>query len=479
MGGVQILEVQTGFQEKVYNCKADIAIIGGAMGAGKSYALLLEVMKHIHDPHFRCGIFRKQRANILCTGGLWEELLYLCDLCRINVKTNRHDLKITFPSGAIVQFGHARENIDALKRYLKGTQYTCVHLDEGDEFPYEGFRFLLARMRSRANVKPYMRITTNPSEGWIKTMIKPFLKEDDYPITEECGKVKYLYFINNDPIVRDTKEEFVKEFNISSEDLQYLKTFTFIAGRVDENKRLLEHNPDYLANLKQMSDSERDRFLYGWWGELPKDGLFTERDFHIYTGMPDKIDEAFVVGDTAMKAGERNDFTVFTCWATSGSNLYLIDMARGKWEYQSMRSRLKDFLEDYPYVTVCYLEDCGTGTVLLKDLANEMRDVRFRPVPRASRLASKAKRAQEAKSFLNNIKVYLPFESERLRTKFLKEICAFSLDMSHAYDDIADTFFDAACTLGLAVRKRPKNKKLEKPLSQTIENVGSNSLVYR
>ena len=58
------LEVQSGFQEKVHMCTADIAVIGGAMGAGKSYALILEVMKHIKDPHFRCGIFRKNRANI-------------------------------------------------------------------------------------------------------------------------------------------------------------------------------------------------------------------------------------------------------------------------------------------------------------------------------------------------------------------------------------------------------------------------------
>ena len=69
------LEVQSGFQEKVHMCTADIAVIGGAMGAGKSYALILEVMKHIKDPHFRCGIFRKNRANILCPGMGWTESL--------------------------------------------------------------------------------------------------------------------------------------------------------------------------------------------------------------------------------------------------------------------------------------------------------------------------------------------------------------------------------------------------------------------
>ena len=107
MTQVYRLEVQKGFQEKIHKCKADITIVGGAMGAGKSYALILEVMKHIGDPNFRCGIFRKNCANILCLGGLWEELLQVARSCRLRGKTNRHDLKVTFPSGSVVHFGHA------------------------------------------------------------------------------------------------------------------------------------------------------------------------------------------------------------------------------------------------------------------------------------------------------------------------------------------------------------------------------------
>ena len=93
------LVVQKGFQEKIYKCTAEIAIVGGAMGAGKSYALILEVMKHIKDPHFRCGIFRKNRANILCPGGLWEEILstnpniaqYFADEFAANLNTANTD----------------------------------------------------------------------------------------------------------------------------------------------------------------------------------------------------------------------------------------------------------------------------------------------------------------------------------------------------------------------------------------------------
>lgn len=81
-----------------------------------------------------------------------------------------------------------------------------------------------------AKIKPYMRITTNPSEGWIKRMIKPYLNEEEYPISDLCGKIKYLYFINNEPVLKDKKEDFIKDHDLSEEDMQYIRTFTFIAG---------------------------------------------------------------------------------------------------------------------------------------------------------------------------------------------------------------------------------------------------------
>ena len=69
-------------------------------------------------------------------------------------------------------------------------------------------------------------------------------------------------------------------------------------------------------------------------------------------------------------------------------------------------------------------------------------------------------------------------DSDKIRKTFLKEICAFSGDMSHANDDIADTFFDAINLLGKAVRKRPTPKQDCVSLSQTIETIGSMSRVY-
>jgi predicted phage terminase large subunit-like protein len=470
------LLVQSGFQTKVFKCDADIAVIGGAMGSGKSYALILEVMKHIGDPYFRCGIFRKSRGNIVCTGGLWEELLDVAYISGYSVKTNKHQLTITFPSGATVQFGHA--NHPNFKEYLKGTQYTTIFIDEGNQFDEEIFKFLISRLRSKSKIKPYMRITTNPCEGWLKSLVKTYLNSEEYPILEECGQVKYLYFINNEAVVRNKREDFAKEFGLSPKELEYVRTFTFIAGRVDENKKLLEINPEYKANLNTLASHEKDRYLFGWWGELPKDGMFQERDFQSYHTLPDNIDRHMIIIDTALKASKHNDYTVATCWASKKNKLYLVDMLRGKWSYASMKARVESFIESNETVDAVYIESIQTGSILLDDLKDSdvlksiSSSIRFKPMHRQAR-ESKLKRAQGALANLGHVKVFLPHNS-KIKRPFLKELCAFSGDMTHANDDIADTFFDAINILGKKIRNGPKPSETRAVIEPyTFESYGS------
>lgn len=461
------LVVQKGFQEAVFNCKADIAVIGGAMGAGKSYALILEIMKHIRDPHFRCGIFRKKRGNLLCAGGLWEELGIVADAMGIKYRTNRHQLVYTFESGAAVHMCHA--NHPDFKQFLKGTQFTAVFIDEADEFDEDIFKFLIARLRSKAEIKPYMRLTTNPTEGWIKTLIKPFLQEDEYPIAKLSGKMHYLYFMGNTPVIKPTKKAFLEECDLKKSDLEDIRTFTFIAGKVTDNKKLLENNPEYLSNLKTLPTHERDKYLYGWWGEMPKEGLFQEGQFHSYAGFPENPDRCIITCDTGLAGGEKSDFTVASCWALKDNRLYLVDMTRGRWKYQEIKQRIKTFLEENEFVEACYIEDFHSGSVLLSELKEEVFGMPFRPIRRDPRI-SKVKRAYQAMAFMNKGEVYLPVDHDKIRKPFLREVCAFSVDMSHANDDICDTFFDACIIFGRGL----KSRKREQPeLSRAVENLGS------
>lgn len=464
--------IQKGFQSKVFYCDCDIAVIGGAMGAGKSYALLLDIISHVHDKHYRAGVFRYQRTTLLSSGGLWEELGLLCDSVGIKYRTNKQELKYIFPSGAQVEMRCG--NIPDFKSRMKGAQYTAIFIDEADEFGFEEFKFLIARLRSKSETKPYMRITTNPSTGWLKELIQPYLKDTDYPDSEKVGKKYYLYFMGNKPIIKTKKQCFVDESSLTKEDLKDLKTFTFIAGKVTENKKLLEVNPHYLSNLKTLPEHERDRYLYGWWGELPKDGLFQENQFDSYIGIPENPDRCIITCDPAFAGKVTSDQTAATCWMLKDNELYLIDMIAGRWKYAEAKQRIISFIKDHEeYVESFYIEDFQGASGLLEELRSEtFEDVYIRPIRRDGRI-SKVKRAYMAANFFRYGIVRLPLDHADMRKKFLREVCAFSADMTHKHDDISDTFFDACLLLGKTVKNKAKKQQEIQP--RVINQIGSAS----
>lgn len=119
---------------------ADTAILGGAMGSGKSFVSLLYPLKFADDPHFRGVIFRKTTGEITAQGGLWENACEIYTKIYGNadelrkqgkkggVKIHIKDLKITFPAGGSVKFSFLESSKDLLKH--QGAAYTFVLFDK-------------------------------------------------------------------------------------------------------------------------------------------------------------------------------------------------------------------------------------------------------------------------------------------------------------------------------------------------------------
>ena len=104
---------QPGPQEAFLASPADIAIYGGAAGGGKTWALLLEPLRHLANPDFGAVIFRREATQITNEGGLWDEAAKLYPLLGGQSKQVPRPI-YHFGTRARVSFAHLNQENDVL-----------------------------------------------------------------------------------------------------------------------------------------------------------------------------------------------------------------------------------------------------------------------------------------------------------------------------------------------------------------------------
>lgn len=269
-----ILGPQAGPQTMFMASSADIVIYGGAAGGGKTYALLLEALRHKDVKGFGGVIFRKNFTQITAEGGLWDASNKIFSQVpdAHSRKTPKYHWR--FYSGAKLHFAHLDREEDL--QAWQGTEIAYLGFDELTHFTKHQFLYMLSRNRSTCGVKPYVRCTCNPdSDSWVADFISWWINQDTgYPIRERSGIVRYMCVLNNVIHWGDSPEELEKEYNIPPTDC---KSVTFIASRLEDNKILMQSDPSYLSNLKAMTEVDMERLLYGNWKIKAQAGRFFKR----------------------------------------------------------------------------------------------------------------------------------------------------------------------------------------------------------
>jgi hypothetical protein len=276
------IKPQAGFQEDFLSSEADIVIGGAGAGVGKTFAELLETLRNRDVPGFNAIFFRRTTVQITNPGGLWDESSELYPQFGATAQTQK--LRWTFPSGAVVKFGHIEHELNVYDH--QGAQYCLIIFDELTHFTKKMFFYLLSRNRSTCGVKPYVRASCNPDpESFVADLIEWWIDQEErlpngernphfgYPIADRVGVVRFFLVDADNYVWGDTKQEVIDKcphiFNnpafasINPEDM--VKSFTFIPGSIYENKKLLEKNPEYLGNLMALDETEKARLLMGNW----------------------------------------------------------------------------------------------------------------------------------------------------------------------------------------------------------------------
>ena len=263
---------QIGPQSEFWNTKADIAIYGGAAGAGKTFALLLEPTKHTHNGGFSAVFFRRETPQIRNPGGMWDESLPLYR--RFSALPLSSVLEHKFPSGARVKFSHMEREDDRFS--WDGAQVPLICFDQLEHFTKIQFFYMLSRNRSACGVRPYIRATCNPdADSWLAEFLAWWIdQETGFPIAERAGILRWFIRDGDLIIWADSREELIEKSGDAECDP---KSVTFIPGTVQDNRKLLDIDHGYLSNLKSLNRVERARLLGGNWKVRPSSGMYFNR----------------------------------------------------------------------------------------------------------------------------------------------------------------------------------------------------------
>ena len=439
-----IFKPQPGPQTDFLSSSADIVIYGGAAGAGKTYAELLESLRHHQNPKMRVTIFRREGVQITNPGGLWDEACKIYPV--FGATSNKQMLEWKFPSGFVCKFAHLQNEGDV--HNWQGSQIPCIMFDELTHFTSDMFWYMLSRNRSDSGVPGYIRATTNPPDGvnpkemWVAELIDWWLLSSGFPDYSKSGVVRWFTRQSGITLWGDNAADVMRKYDVARIDC---KSFTFIPATIADNQILLQHDPAYISNLKALNENDKQRLLLGNWKVSSAGTIFNDKDFKVFVKPPADIKVKIITCDTAQKVKEHNDYTVMQCWALADKGIYLIDQIRGKFEYPELKRSALSFLFTHSDVNYVYIEDTVAGTSLIQDL---MRDdsTRTRIITPIKRRKDKFTRAQECMPYLSGGYIYLNPMTDYYNV-FRAEMVAFRGDMKHQHDDMVDCFLDAVDVL--------------------------------
>lgn len=249
---------------------ADIAIYGGAAGSGKSFAITLDVLRHVHRKGFGAIVFRREFRRLVGSGSVWEEMQGIYPLLPEPPKSNKGDLSWRFPSGALVELSNLQYEADKFSHQSK--QYAGVYFDELTEFSEGQFWFLISRLRTTIGIRPYVRATCNPDpDSFVRRLIDWWIGPDGFPIRERSCVLRWFVRDGDDLVWFDTEHEARAAYPKRNP-----MSLTFIAASLADNPK---GDPLYRDKLEALPRVERERFLAGNWDVRPAAGEVFRRSW--------------------------------------------------------------------------------------------------------------------------------------------------------------------------------------------------------
>ena len=164
-------------------------LYGGAAGGGKTDALLEAAVQYSDVPGYKAILLRKTFTQLSQADGLIDRSH---EWLTGRAKWNDQKHRWTFPSGAILEFGHLQHEKDRFN--YQGSAFDFIGLDELTHFTEAEYRYLFSRLRRHPDspIPPRVRAASNPGgvgHRWVKRRFIDKLPDPDDPsdTPEKCA----------------------------------------------------------------------------------------------------------------------------------------------------------------------------------------------------------------------------------------------------------------------------------------------------
>ncbi len=151
-------------------------LFGGAMGGGKTAALINEALMLGLDYPGNFGLLLRKTLPSF-TDTVYPQLEKFIDR-RIISGWNETKKYIYFRNGSRIRYGGLGEREDDWDKFMSG-EYGWIAIDQAEQFTEEQFTMLATRLRLRLpGIKYFFLLSCNPNVGWIKELFIERNQED-------------------------------------------------------------------------------------------------------------------------------------------------------------------------------------------------------------------------------------------------------------------------------------------------------------
>ena len=347
---------QRGCQEKFLSTHADITIFGGNRGPGKTFSLLMEALKDVKNRYFSSVILRAEKGDF--KGIIEKSNILFSQFGTYNKSQN--DMTWNFDKGGKLFLSYFSDSIEDFKTRFQGQEYAYIGIDEITHCPYEKFKYLMTNNRNSHGINNRFYGTCNPDpDSWVRKFIDWWIGEDGIPIPERDGVIRYCFMDGDTPdsiYWGDSPEEVYEQCKSIIDPLwkdefeklgfnkitMFVKSVTFIKGKLEENVALLSSDPAYLANLAQQDEEQRSRDLEGNWNfKTTGDDIIKMQDMERFYNNPQiSGGKRYATCDVAFDGGDS-----LVMWLWSGWHIEDIFVCRldSKGSVEAVQAKLNEW----------------------------------------------------------------------------------------------------------------------------------------